>query len=199
MKSQTILLVAALLAFVGCAPKTVRGPWETVKYGTPQEVQAVLDKGLAKANDIDDSSSVHMTLLMWAAEYNSNPGVTATILKAGGDVTMRSAESGGYGWTALMWAANANKNPEVITTLVNAGSDIKAVDNNGLTPLMIAAEYNTNAPVVAKVASLASDLEATDNGGFTALMLAASKTHNADVVMVLLKAGADAKAKNTKG
>ena len=64
------------------------------------------------ARDSDD-----WTPLMDAADYNPNPEVITTLLKAGADANAWDA----LGMTALNWAAMHNRNPEVIITLIKAG------------------------------------------------------------------------------
>jgi ankyrin repeat protein len=84
------------------------------KTGTPQDIQAAIDEGAdvngrssngltpfiisttllnggadLKARDLYD---VGATALGWAAWNNSNPGVIAALLKAGGDVNSRDTE-----------------------------------------------------------------------------------------------------------
>ena len=182
----------------GARKPDTRSTFDIARDGTPQAVKTAIDR--AKGTDGNTREYTQgKTLLMWAAQFNSNPEVTAVILKSGADLEARDYDSSAYGWTALMWAADSSKNPEVITTLVKAGADVKAKDKEGFTPLLIAAENNENAAVVARVASVGSDLEAKDNNGYTALIQAASKNHNPDVVVALLSAGANAKVKNAKG
>ena len=203
MKGRVLILGGALacLVLVSAHAQTTN-LFELAKGGTPQAMKAAIAKGV----DVNLRESAQgKTLLIWAAQFNSNPDVIDVILKAGGDVKARDTGptyvkgAPAYGWTALMWAAASSKSAEVIATLVKGGSDVKAKDKDGLTPLMIAAANNENDSVVARVASVSSDVNAKDNNGFTALMYAASKNHNPAVIIALLKAGAKAKAKNNKG
>ncbi len=200
-----ILISGGTLAFffvLASAYAQTSNLFDLAKNGTPKAMKAAIAKGA----DMNIRETVQgKTLLMWAAQFNSNAEVIAVILKAGADVTARDTgptyvkNAPAYGWTALMWAAASSKNPEVITTLVRGGSNVKEKDKDGLTPLMIAAGNNGIASVVARVARLSSDLDAKDNNGYTALIHAASKNHNPAVIIALLKAGVDAKAKNNKG
>ena len=59
--------------------------FEIVKTGTPQEVQAAIDKG-AEVNVRDPSYGA--TALMLAA-HNQNPDVIITLLKSGADANVR--------------------------------------------------------------------------------------------------------------
>jgi ankyrin repeat protein len=203
MKSRILLSAGALALFFvsASAHAQTTNLFDLAKNGTPKAMKSAI----AKVADVNVRETAQgKTLLMWAAQFNSNPEMIVVILKAGGDVTARDTgapvkNAPAYGWTALMWAAASNKNPEVITTLAKGGSNVNEKDTDGLTPLMIAAENNGNASVVARVAGLSSDLNAKDNNGYTALIHAASKTHNPAVIIALLKAGADPKTKNNKG
>ena len=78
--------------------------FELLEIGTPQEIQAAINKGAdAKARDKDGR-----TALMFAAAYNQDPEVIATLLKAGADLEARETKSG---WTALMAAAATTRTP----------------------------------------------------------------------------------------
>ena len=131
MKGRILILGGALacfaLAFAQAQPTNL---FDLAKDGTPQGMKAAISKGV-DVNLGDDAQG--KTLLMWAAQFNSNPEVIGVILKAGGDVKARDTGptyvkgAPAYGWTALMWAAASSKNPEVIATLVKGGSDSRAL------------------------------------------------------------------------
>ena len=98
---------------------------ELVKTETPQNVQAAIS-----GVDVNAESSLGMTALMCAAEYNPNPEVITVLLKAGADVNAQDK----YGTTPLMFAAkNIWEHPEVITILLDAGADGKAKNDQGKT------------------------------------------------------------------
>jgi hypothetical protein len=84
---------------------------ELVRTGTPQDVQAALDKGA----DIE-AWAASGTALMWAAHRNQNPEVITALLKAGADIEDRALSGG----TALIAANSNNPNLEVIIILLNA-------------------------------------------------------------------------------
>src|SRR5208337_3188941 len=91
--------------------------FELAKTGTPQSIQAAIDKG-ANVNAREEKDQ--QIPLMFAAENNPNPDVITTLLKAGADIKARDKE----GSTVLMDASQTQKNPAVISTLLNAGSDV---------------------------------------------------------------------------
>ena len=99
---------------------------ELVETGTPQQIQAAIDRG----EDVNARDKLlGWTALMYAARFNKNPEVITTLLKAGADVNAKDTD----GWTALMWAAWKSQDLRVITTLLKAGADGKAESNEGKT------------------------------------------------------------------
>jgi hypothetical protein len=67
---------------------------------------------------------------MYAAEFNPNPEVITTLLKAGVDLNAQEVNG------ALMYVAGENPNPKVVTTLLRAGADLNTKHHYGWTPLM---------------------------------------------------------------
>jgi ankyrin repeat protein len=108
--------------------------FELVKTGTPQNVQAAIDKGEAPNAREKDGT----TPLMYAAGYNQNPQVITTLLEARADINARDRYNN---MTPLMYAAWFNQNPEVITVLLKAGADAKAKSSAGKTAFDFA-QYN---------------------------------------------------------
>jgi len=163
------------------------------KSGSPQAVQAAVDKG-ADVNAPQPDNG--MTPLIAAARYNTNILVTAILVKAGAEVDARDRQ---YGATALMWAANAN--PTVVRTLLKAGADISARDlKNDATPLMWAASDSGSAYIIPTLINAGADINAVDKNGRTALHCTASiGVDPAGMIVALLKAGADAKIKDRFG
>lgn len=102
---------------------------------------------------------------MAAANYNLNPEMIATLLKAGADVKAQTKD----GYTALMFAAG-QQNPEVITMLLKAGADVRAWDTLAMTALMWAAVQNQNPEVITMLLRAGADLEDADIDGDTPLM-----------------------------
>lgn len=181
--------------------------FELVKTGTPQDIQAAIDKGA----DVNAPGMGGMTPLMYAAQYNENSEVFDTLLIAGADVKAKATA----GATALILAARHNQNPEVITSLLNAGAEVRAKDDTG----RVAFDYaqnngklkDTDAFRQLKEATMdlfaimqdgtpqdvqiainnGADSKAWDVNGATPLMYAARYNSNPDMIEILLKAGAD--------
>jgi len=124
MKTRLILSAVVLLALIllaSCAKKAVRPIFDIAKDGTPQEMQAAIEKAKgANVNDIEYSAGE--TVLMYAAHFNKNPEVIAALLKASADMKAQDYDNQR---TASMWAAQSTTNRDVITTLLKAGADIK--------------------------------------------------------------------------
>jgi ankyrin repeat protein len=189
-KRRVIVAVLAVL-IAASAYAQATDFFELVKTGTPQSIQATIDKGAdLKAQDKDGC-----TLLMLAAANNPNPEVIATLLKAGANLKDRDPK---YGEIVLMFAAAHNPKPEIITTLLKAGADLKAVDNDGTT-LLYAAEQNSNPEIITPLLKAGANMNAQDKDGLTALMAATGNNGNPEVITPLLKAGANAKVKNSDG
>jgi ankyrin repeat protein len=75
---------------------------------------------------------------VYAAGYNSNTEVIATLLKAGADINARDSYNN---LTPLMYAAWLNQNPELVTKLLDAGADAKVKSSIGKTAFDFA-QYN---------------------------------------------------------
>jgi len=171
--------------------------FELVKTATPQEVQAAIGQGV-DVNAQDEQAEHGENALMYAAEYNPNPEVIATLLKAGADINARN----GFDATVLMFAVH-NPNPAVITMLLKAGADVNA-DDQGHSALMGAVRTN-NLAVVTTLLKAGAHVNAEDMAGSTVLMYAVSGegnhpvNSNPEVITTLLKAGANVNAQNHGG
>ena len=93
------------------------------KSATPKDLRSELAKGF----DLQARNEDGETLLHYAAFYNENPAVIATLLKAGAELEERTAvkEMSGGGLTPLHGAAQ-NENPAVVMTLLEAGANLEA-------------------------------------------------------------------------
>jgi hypothetical protein len=143
------------------APAQTSAFFELVKTGTPQSIQAAIDKG-ADVNAVYGLDGT--TALMLAAEDNPDADVVAALLKAGAEIEARDE----IDRTALMFAAEDNPNPDVIAALLKAGAEIEARDDFGYTALIRAAGGNPNSTVIAELLKAGADGKAKDNAGLTA-------------------------------
>ena len=129
MKKRIVVAAVLAVLMAASAYAQTKDFFELAKTGTPQQVQAAIDKGA----DVKAQDKSGRTALIWAATNNQNPEVITTLLKAGADIKAQDKD----GRTGLMWAARYNKvNPEVfIMALLNVGADAKAKDKAGKTAL----------------------------------------------------------------
>ncbi|MGO9309038.1 MAG: ankyrin repeat domain-containing protein [Spirochaetia bacterium] len=162
--------------------------FELVQTGTPQQVQTAISQG-ADVNAQENG----VTVLMYAAQFNTDPEVVTILLNAGANVKARPNRDA----TALLLAARYNPNPEVITRLLKAGANPQDVNMLGQTALMVAARYNPNPQVIMVLMNAGANVKASDETyHMTALMYAAEFSTNPGTVEALLKAGADAMARD---
>jgi ankyrin repeat protein len=174
--------------------------------GSVEQVQAAIDGG-ANVNSVDSDGK---TPLMWAARWNRNPEVIATLLAAGARVNDRDQEG-----RSPLWYATSNANSaEIITSLLKSGA---RVDDRGtgevsvfigphtyctpesdMTPLMRTASLTDNPATISILVAAGATVDArTTDGGWTALMVAAE--NNSEVVTALLKAGANTEERDNTG
>ncbi len=136
-----------------------------------------------------------VTPLMFAARYDSDPGVITELVKAGAVVGARDHS----GRTALMYAAEYNTNPAMITALLRAGEAVNNRDNNGNSALMLAAKDSPSAAVIKVLLDSGADLKAHDYAGETALTLATEYNKNPWVTSELAPHGSGNTAKKKTG
>ena len=136
---------------------------DLVAYGTPQDVQAVIDKGA----DVNANSGGRTPLIV-AATSNKHPEVIAILVTAGADL---EAVDSTYGGTALMWAAG-NENPGVIAAVLKAGANPNTRDKNDATALIWAAINSQNPEVIAVLLNAGADAKVKDKQGKTAFYYA---------------------------
>jgi ankyrin repeat protein len=195
MRIRMVVVVLAVLLAASAYAQTTDF-FELVKTGTPDDVQAALQKGANVNAQVTTGTpqELHKAPLSYAAQYNKDPEVITALLKAGADVN----EMDTLQETALMLAAKFNPNPDVIATLLRAGADARA-NIVGWTPLMKAASHNQNPEVITILLKAGADIKAKGENGWNALEYAAAGNPNPEVIITLLKAGADAKAKDNNG
>ena len=180
MKERVVATVALvfLFALVSTYAQTTDF-FELVKTGTPQSVQAAINQGA----DVNARDRYGLTPLMFAAQYNQDSKVVATLLEAGANLNARNR----YGWVSLLYAAASNRNPEVVGVLLKAGAHINARDRYGLTPLMFAASSNQSAEVISTLLKAGAQVNAQDAAGLSPLMCAAASNQNPAVITILLE------------
>ncbi len=163
------ILVAVLLALfiAASACAQTKDFINLVVRGTPQDVQASLDKGA----DVNARDPKGLTPLLTAAAYNTNPEVVAVLVEAGADTEARDSI---HGSNALMWAARLNQNPDVVTALLNAGANLNAQSTlAGKTALEWAADRGVNpAGMILVLLKAGADAKVVDKLGNTALYYA---------------------------
>ena len=159
------IVIAAVLSVVLAASANAQTTLSflVASEGTPQEVQAAIDKHADVNAYVGD-----MTPLIIAATLNKDPEVITTMLKAGAKLEAKDLRHG-IGGTALVWAAYDNSNSEVIATLLKAGADIKARTVDNRTALMWASLNNSNPEVIIALLKAGADAKAEDKLGKTAL------------------------------
>ena len=117
--------------------------------------------GQADLNVIDENGN---TLLMVAAEYNTNEQIIQKLIYEGANIHSLNYS----GRSALMLAAAHNTNTAVVDMLINAGSRLNATDAEGKTALMMAAQTNPNPQVVEVWLMRGADKTKRCSGGRTA-------------------------------
>jgi uncharacterized protein len=162
MKKRFCLVGIALLLALASAYSQAVSLFNVVYGGTPEDVQAVINKG-AKINAIRSEG----TPLILAAAYNKNPEVIVVLLKAGADLNARDLN---YGSTALHWAATYNTNPDVVSALLQAGADVNARNTReDMTPLIWAAVKNSNPEIIHRLLEAGADATIRGKDGKSAL------------------------------
>jgi ankyrin repeat protein len=198
VKKQMLVAVVLAVLLAASARAQTTDFFKLVTTGTPQEVQAAIDKGA----DVKANVPEGLTPLIAAAAFNKNPDVVATLLRAGADIEAQVGTAKFYGpnGTALIWAAWFNENPEVVATLLKSGANLSATESlNGASALTCAARFNKNPKVISALLKAGADIEYGDKSGKTALIAACSENPNLEVIIILLNAGAEAKAKDDNG
>ena len=172
--------------------------WNSKEYfqaATVEDVSACLASGVGPKT-VDEHGD---TPLHWAAAFNKNPAVIATLLDAGADIKAQ----GKLGWTPLHSATYFRNNPAVIPLLLDAGAEIEARNEDGETPLHLAARgmfrLNESPAMIAALLDGGADIEARDNDDRTPLHSAAWLNKNPAVIAALLHAGADIEARDRNG
>ena len=151
-------------------------------------------KELKNEADVNAANDNDLTVLMYAAAFNSNPKVIETLIDKGANVNAKSKK----GNTAL-FQASLNPNPKVIETLIDAGADVKAKNNYGDTALMGALMSNKPFDTIKMLIDEGADVNDKNNEGTTALGLAVMGNNSPETIKMLIDEGADVNAKNNDG
>jgi uncharacterized protein len=166
VRIEAATVLAVLLAVSAHAQTTLS--FLVAASGTPQEVQAAIDK------HVDVNAYIGtMTPLIIAARLNKDPEVITLLVNAGAKMEAKDLQ---YRGTALLWASHDNPDIEVAVTLLKAGADVKAIAAYGRTVLMWAAVNNPNPEMIPVLLKAGADPKAKDEMGKTALDFASTRT-----------------------
>ena len=162
-------------------PKDV---WDAVENFTdPSYVKSYIDAGERQILRREGK-----TLLMLAAEKNSNPDILKVLVSAGAKMELKDKE----GKTALLYALDNSSNPQMAETLIALGANASVVDNEGNGALH---RENLNPELIQLLVDAGADVNAKNNDGVPPLMCC----DDPDSMQVLLEAGADANATDNDG
>jgi ankyrin repeat protein len=182
--SMRIFLAIILLGLVALLVFGASPNWDVYKYGTPEDVQAEIDK-LSIGGGLEAENKDGWTPLMVAAGFNSDAEAITVLVNAGADLHARTE-----GDVSSLMLASGNNHYPVVKKLLEHGAELEAKDSSGWTPLIYAVIFN-NGEVVSELLTAGAEIETRDNDGWTPLMCAARLSHNGDTISILLKAGAD--------
>ncbi len=160
MKKRIVIATFLTVLLASSAYAQTTDFFELARTGTPQDVQAAIEKG-ADVNAFAGG----MTPLIIAARLNKDPEVITSLLKAGAKLEAKDLQ---YGATALLWASHDNSDVEMIATLLREGADVKARAFHDRTALMWAAANNVNPEVIMTLLKAGADPKVKDEIGLTA-------------------------------
>lgn len=136
------------------------------------------------------------TLLMYAAQYNSDVRVVKQLMDLSVDRDVKTQNE----WTAAMYAARYNPNPLVLQDLLIRGADFQP-NSVGVTLTMLAA-CNPNPGVLLTLCNMQSypnEINARTAQGKTALMYACENSVDPSVIKILLDHQAKINLKDNQG
>ena len=133
------------------------------------------------------------TLLMYAAQVNTEVLVTKLLLDNNADINSKNKNE----WTAAMYAARYNPNPLVLEYLILNGADLSP-NSVGLTLTMLAA-CNPNKGVLITLLRYLKEIDAQTDNGKTALMYALENRVDSDIIKILLDEKADVNLSDKDG
>jgi serine/threonine-protein phosphatase 6 regulatory ankyrin repeat subunit B len=147
--------------------------------------------------DLQASSPMQKTTLMYMAIMGDNKYIIALLAKYGADINQYIYDAQKV--TPLHYAA-ASRPLAMIDALIKAGANVNLQDINGFTPLIIAAKMHPESyKIVSLLLKAKADVNVSDGAGNTALAAAARSNEDRGVVLALIQAGADVNAKNNMG
>jgi hypothetical protein len=143
-----------------------------IQYGTPEQVNKLLDLG-ANVNAKNNIGWTPLMTLLYKTEqpfqsailypwslYSTVVDIINRLLDLGTDVNIQSSN----GLTALMIALE-NSTPEVINRLLDLGADVNIIDNSNVTPLILAQRYSTR-EIVNRIKSMIQGEQGQNEIGF---------------------------------
>lgn len=128
----------------------------------------------------DRSDLNRKTLLMFAAQRNTNEEILNSMLKKSKNINAANRNN----WNALMYAARYNPNPSILEILLKNGAEIPA-GNKGITVTMLAA-CNPNPGVLLKIPPEMVKINSQSDDGKTALMYACENKQDLAIIQLLV-------------
>lgn len=178
------------LSFMALSSGQVVNLFDAVKNCSPEELNALLKKGLS----VSERDANKRTALMIAAELNTNAEVSRILLAKG----LNTNDKDVFGNTVLFYAA-ANINPEVLKLVLATGVDPNQKNRNDYTPIMAAAAFTPNPENIRLLMEANANIRAIDKFKQGVLCHFALSNANIHVLRTLLKNGADKNEKNSNG
>lgn len=153
----------------------------------------IISRIIKNIANINYSDSNQKTLLMYAAQVNTEVLVTKLLLDNGADINLKNKNE----WTAAMYAARYNPNPLVLEYLILNGADLSP-NSVGLTLTMLAA-CNPNKGVLITLLRYLKETDSQTDNGKTALMYALENRVDIDIIKILLDEKADVNLSDKDG
>lgn len=148
---------------------------------------------IAKLENVNITSDTGKTLLMYAAQCNTDVRIIKQLIDQGADLLVANENN----WTAIMYAARYNPNPYIFEDLLLRGSNTES-NIYGISLLMLAA-CNPNPGVLLTALRYLGNVNDTTLEGKTALMYALENYTEPDIAYFLIFAGANCSAEDKNG
>jgi ankyrin repeat protein len=177
-KEHRLVLILALMAFVGCGSLNPDTPLTSAANQNQfEEIQALLARG----DDPNGTDSHGWSALIWAAR-RGNILAVRTLLKGGANPDLH--DSYRNSWTPLMHAIHKHQNKAALT-LLDGGADPNVKAPDGGTALIMAAG-DGNFEMVRALLARGADPDAETSVGVTALAIAVAGGAFSDIDRPLL-------------